>query len=829
MNKRKIYSCLLAIGFAILSITAQTPNSISYQAVVRIGDQNTLVTNTQVGVQMSVLLGDENGTTVYMETHAVATNGNGLLSLAIGQGAVQLGSFELIDWANGPYFIKTEIDPQGGSNYSMSSTTQLLTVPYALHAKSAETISGKISYDKISDAPSGNYNDLLNKPDLFSGDYADLINPPSLAKVSKTGSYNDLIDRPQVDQNAFSGNYVDLSGKPNIQDSINTFGFSGEYADLQNKPVNFSGNYTDLTNQPLLATVASSGSYSDLSDRPVIGDNGFTGSYSDLSGKPNILDSIKTFGFSGDYSQLVNKPILFTGSYNDLTDIPTSFTGSYNDLNDQPNLSDTIAKYGFDSDYNSLLNTPDLEDSIAKYAFDGDYANLAGKPNIRDSVASYISDVEEVPEGSSSGDILYWNDEKWKLLQIGLDGHVLTSVKGQLVWKEPVISSTSRSEIYENGDVYLEGGKPVGVVIESSTVGQYAKVISLEEFEAVWDTSSYITATNARNANNGILNMNIIKNIPNSIASYAAFDSSLTLGNEWYLPSLNEFLLIVKNKNDIEAKLASISGASALQGTIYWTSTEAKQTLVYGAVLTDTTMAMNDDFFSKFELDYSHLYNEEGIIEDTLYFVNRDTTLIAGSFFQIRKQQRLKVRPIRYLSWAEMNSKPISQIKYAIGDVYPTADNPEGVVFDIWNGGLNGKIISLTQDSLAWSVENVLLDATSLSDGSINGKIIKQYDITLTSYPSTFWCLEKGQKWYLPARSELVNLYAQLDSINSGLNSVADAVQMRKASGAEDLFYWSSSEIDASKSFSVNFRSTGVVTAEQAKATKSLVRAIRTF
>ncbi|MBQ3735019.1 MAG: hypothetical protein II859_13780 [Bacteroidales bacterium] len=101
---------------------------------------NQLVTNASVGVRVSVLQGSTYGAAVYVETHTVTTNANGLLTLEIGDGTVQNGSVANIDWGNGPYFLKTEIDPNGGTNYSVTSTQQMLSVPYALYAAEAGNV-----------------------------------------------------------------------------------------------------------------------------------------------------------------------------------------------------------------------------------------------------------------------------------------------------------------------------------------------------------------------------------------------------------------------------------------------------------------------------------------------------------------------------------------------------------------------------------------------------------------------------------------------------------------------------------------------------------------
>lgn len=117
------------------SIWAQSPKKISYQAVVR-NHQNVLITNSQVGIKISILKGNY-VYPVYTETHAPATDGNGVINIEIGTGLTS-GDFSDINWAkDGPFFIRTEIDPNGGSNYTISGTSQLLSVPFALHAQTA--------------------------------------------------------------------------------------------------------------------------------------------------------------------------------------------------------------------------------------------------------------------------------------------------------------------------------------------------------------------------------------------------------------------------------------------------------------------------------------------------------------------------------------------------------------------------------------------------------------------------------------------------------------------------------------------------------------------
>lgn len=135
----KPYLILLAFCISIPAFS-QAPELISYQAVVRNANNN-LVTNSNIGMQISILQGSSSGSAVYIETQVPISNANGLVSIRIGAGTVVAGSFSSIDWSDGPYFVKTDIDPSGGTVYSITGTTQLLSVPYALHAKTAESIS----------------------------------------------------------------------------------------------------------------------------------------------------------------------------------------------------------------------------------------------------------------------------------------------------------------------------------------------------------------------------------------------------------------------------------------------------------------------------------------------------------------------------------------------------------------------------------------------------------------------------------------------------------------------------------------------------------------
>ena len=119
-----------------LCVQAQAPQKFSYQTVVG-NASNLLLVEQTVGIKISILQDSANGSAVFAETHAPQTNANGLATLEIGGGSLLSGNFANINWANGPFFVKTETDPNGGNNYTITNTSQLLSVPYALYAAKA--------------------------------------------------------------------------------------------------------------------------------------------------------------------------------------------------------------------------------------------------------------------------------------------------------------------------------------------------------------------------------------------------------------------------------------------------------------------------------------------------------------------------------------------------------------------------------------------------------------------------------------------------------------------------------------------------------------------
>jgi uncharacterized protein (TIGR02145 family) len=145
---KKLFA-FLAILAMTLGVVAQAPQKMSYQCVVR-DPGGVLVTNQSIGIRISILQGSATGEAIYVETQTPTTNANGLISIEIGGGNVLGRPLASIDWSMSIYFIKTEIDPFGGTNYVINVSSQLLSVPYALYSKTSGNI-GNVTFSFTGD------------------------------------------------------------------------------------------------------------------------------------------------------------------------------------------------------------------------------------------------------------------------------------------------------------------------------------------------------------------------------------------------------------------------------------------------------------------------------------------------------------------------------------------------------------------------------------------------------------------------------------------------------------------------------------------------------
>lgn len=140
---KHIFKILMLIALPI-SLFSQAPQKMSYQAVIR-NTNGQLISNSLIGTQVSIRQISPTGVVIYRETHSDSTNTNGLISLEIGSGSIISGSFSSIDWNNGGYYIQIQTDPNGGTNYTLDITTQLVSVPYAFHSNTSDSLTGNLN------------------------------------------------------------------------------------------------------------------------------------------------------------------------------------------------------------------------------------------------------------------------------------------------------------------------------------------------------------------------------------------------------------------------------------------------------------------------------------------------------------------------------------------------------------------------------------------------------------------------------------------------------------------------------------------------------------
>ncbi|MDB4655550.1 DUF1566 domain-containing protein [Flavobacteriales bacterium] len=187
---KKILTLLLLV-VATVAVNAQAPpEAFNYSAVARDANSNPIA-NSTIGIQISIKVGSPLGATVYQENHFVNTDDFGLFNLIVGGGSILSGTIADIDWSLDDYYLQVGMDASGGTNFLNMGSTQLLSVPYALYAKSAGSVSGSTGF-------SGDYNDLTNTPSNVSefNNDAGYVTQADLSTVATTGDYNDLTNQP---------------------------------------------------------------------------------------------------------------------------------------------------------------------------------------------------------------------------------------------------------------------------------------------------------------------------------------------------------------------------------------------------------------------------------------------------------------------------------------------------------------------------------------------------------------------------------------------------------------------------------------------------------
>ena len=212
----KLTLTILLFVTVTLSIFAQAPEKMSYQAIIR-SKVNSLVTNSNISLKIIVHQSSTTGTKVYEETHLVMTNNNGLVSLEIGTGNIVTGNFSAIAWDKGPYFVETQVDAAGGTNYNIIGITQLLSVPYALHSKTAERIVGANPY-KAAIIP------FTSSRNIASTDINNVIECTTSATLTLTSAFGTMAIGDTINLEAHNGAILTIQAGTGVTINYNASG-----------------------------------------------------------------------------------------------------------------------------------------------------------------------------------------------------------------------------------------------------------------------------------------------------------------------------------------------------------------------------------------------------------------------------------------------------------------------------------------------------------------------------------------------------------------------------------------------------------------------------
>ena len=223
----------LLIGMSV-SVFAQVPSKMNYQAVVRDSEGN-LVTEKPIGVRVAII--NSQRTEVFAETQVVETNVNGLLTIEIGEGDHLAGSLDDISWASDSYSIVIGVDITGGVSYDIESVQSFMTVPYAFCAQTVETI----DYSRVTNTPA------------IPAKVSDLTNDAKYVTTSDLGQYATKEDLSQIDMSE----YAKVADLPVVPTKVSDLENDANYATKEELSQIDLTDYAKKTDLPVVPTKVS--------------------------------------------------------------------------------------------------------------------------------------------------------------------------------------------------------------------------------------------------------------------------------------------------------------------------------------------------------------------------------------------------------------------------------------------------------------------------------------------------------------------------------------------------------------------------------------------
>jgi hypothetical protein len=620
---KKFYTLLVALVITA-STFAQAPEKMSYQAVVRDSGDN-LVTSQVVGMRISILQTTSTGTAVYVETHAETTNANGLLTLQVGAGSVQSGTFANIDWSAGPYFVKTETDPAGGATYTITGTQQMMSVPYALYAETSGTGGGstaledadldtKIQVEETTDEDIIRFDIEGTERWVMQGARLEPTNTGNSLFIGQgAGANDDLTDN----NNVFVGNYAGYSNTEGGNNTAN--GRSSLYSNTTGSRNTANGNYTlyynteggnNTANGYAALEKNTTGSANTANGNWALYSNteggnntanGRSSLYNNTTGSSNTANGnwALHFNTTGNYNTANGIWALYSNTEGDnntangRSSLYNNTTGYENTANGSNALrSNTTGFYNTALGFYANVATSGLTNATAIGA--NATVNASNKIQLGDANVTAINTsgtytgngfvkaggtateflmadgTVSTDSGTNPGDMRYWNGSSWEIVAATLnEGATLQMIGGVPTWGGG--APLAIGDLRAGGVVFWLDGNGGGLVCALSDSENWLEWgcdgTDLAFLPNVaWNSGNPVGS--GAEIGDGLSNTNAIifhSNCPTAPAALAARG----LGSQWFLPSAKELNQMYIHKTTLEA----VSGFSAFSSR-YWSSTE---------------------------------------------------------------------------------------------------------------------------------------------------------------------------------------------------------------------------------------------------------------
>jgi hypothetical protein len=444
--------------FLPVLLFGQVPQKMTYQAVVRDASGN-LIKNKQVGIKLSILKNSPTSVAIYTEEHLPTTNENGLITLVFGGQT----DFDKIDWSQGSYYLKTEVDPEGSSSYTELGTVPIFSVPYAFYAAKADSVKHPgidgtetffDNWDKNADNDfNGQYSSLSGTPQNLS----EFVNDKGFITFEKDSSTTNEIQFLSISNDTiylsngrfvklpagFDGQYSSLTGIPqNLSDFVNDMGYLTQEKD------------SSLNNEIQLLSISNDTIY--LSNGGSVKlPAGFDGQYSSLSGTPqNLSDFSNDVGYltQENDSSILNE-IQFLSISNDtiflenggFVRLPAYFDSTYTSLKDTPVF---VSNFINDAGYLTFEKDSSETNEIQQISISNDtiFLNKNGGYAV-------------LPAGNNAGEMRYWDGSSWTVIAAGQPGQYLQiGQSGLPVWSGAEYATLTTDTIYSITPVSAEVG-----------------------------------------------------------------------------------------------------------------------------------------------------------------------------------------------------------------------------------------------------------------------------------------------------------------------------------------------------------------------------------